>query len=132
GTFSMPTPGLYDARTKSVRVAAGIVRVGHKPVLLHELLHAFHDQRLDGGFGNRTILGYFEEARTITAFAANSHMMENNREFFACSATTYLFGVTAQEPFERDKIKENQPEFFAYLKNLFGPNAGNYLGSLTR
>ena len=58
--------------------------------------------------------------------------MRTPGEFFACAATTYLFGVTAQEPFQRSKIEEAQPELFAHLKSMFGPDAGSYAGSLQR
>ena len=126
------TPGLYGRMDRTVKVTSRIVTTGHKPVLLHELLHAYHDQKLPQGFRNRKIIGLFEQAKTIAAFERKSHMMENEKEYFACSATTYLFGVTAQEPFRRDKVMKSQPELFAYLKALFGPNAGNFEGSLTR
>jgi hypothetical protein len=101
-------------------------------VLLHELLHAYHDQQLPEGFKNRDILGYFEKGKALGIYASKSHMMQKETEFFACAATSYLFGVTAQEPFSRDRFKTVQQDFFAYLKGLFGPNAGNYVGSLTR
>ena len=90
----------------------------HKPVLLHELLHAYHDQRLEAVFRNQDILNYFARAKASSAFAANSHMLQNVAEFFACTATTFLFGVTAQEPFQREKVKENQSEFLQYLKTV--------------
>ncbi len=133
GRFAGNTPGLYSGRgERSVQVSAAIVSTGHKPVLLHELLHAYHDQAIEKGFKNPVILGYYERAKAVPAYAAKSHMMQNEKEYFACSATTYLFGVTAQEPFHREKLKENQPEFYAFLTGLFGPAAGNYAGSLTR
>lgn len=131
GTVASPTPGLYSPREKRVRVMASIVGVAHKPVLLHELLHALHDQRIDGGYGNQTIASLYEKAKTAGRFAARSHMMANDKEYFACAGTTYLFGVTAQEPFQRDKIGRLQPELLAFVKGLFGANAGNYAGSLT-
>ena len=132
GTIARGSPGLYAQKDKSVKIVSGITGVGHKPVLLHEYLHAYHDQRMEGRFRNPVVLDYYQHARTLNAFAANSHMMDNAQEFFACSATTYLFGVTAQEPFQRDKIKDKQPDVFEYLKKLFGPDAGSYAGSLTR
>ena len=131
GVLPSSTPGLYSPRDRSVRVTAGIVTTGHKPVLLHELLHAYHDQRLPGGFENPDIARFYERAKAIPAYAQKSHMMQNDREFFACSATTYLFGVTAQEPFKREKLRDSQPDLLDYLKKLFGPNAGEYQGSLT-
>ena len=130
GTFRSPTPGVYGNRV--VKVSTGIIKIGHKPVLLHELLHAYHDQRLSKGTRNPAVIGFYDKAKTLGAYAAKSHMMENPNEFFACSATAYLFGVTAQEPFKRDKVKTSQPELFAYLKALFGSDAGDYAGSLTR
>ena len=133
GTFKSPTPGRYTGRgAQSVQVSAAIVTTGHKPVLLHELMHAFHDQRLPGGFKNEAVLGFYRQGQRLAAYAARSHMMSNDKEFFACAATAYLFGVTAQEPFRREKVRENQPEFHAYLQKLFGPAAGNHTGSLTR
>ena len=110
GTFKAPTPGRYTGRgDRSVEVSAGLVRIGHKPVLLHELLHAYHDQRIDGGFRTAAILRLFEAAKSSPGFAAKSHMMANDKEYFACTATTYLFGVTAQEPFKREKLSQLQP-----------------------
>lgn len=126
------SPGLYRREDRSVKITSRIVAIGRRPVLLHELLHAYHDQRLPGGFKNRDIVGYFEKGKGVALYAPKSHMMQNQAEFFACAATSYLFGVTAQEPFSRERVKNGQPEFFAYLKGLFGPNAGNYVGSLSR
>jgi hypothetical protein len=128
---TIKSPGRYAGRLRGVQLAAGLTSAGHKPILLHELLHAFHDQRIDEGFKNPEILKYFDRAKQVAAYARKSHMMQNAGEFFACTATTYLFGVTAQEPFQRGRVKDNQPEFFAYIKALFGPTAGSYTGSLT-
>ncbi len=132
GTVPSATPGLYGGKDRTVKVVTSILAVGHKPVLLHELLHAYHDQRLKDGFGNREILAYFDLAKAISAYGAKSHMMQNEKEFFACSATTFLFGVTAQEPFHRDKLQASQPELIGYFQALFGPNSGHYAGTLER
>jgi hypothetical protein len=133
GTFRSPTPGLYSGKgDRSVKVSAAIVTTGHKPVLLHELMHAFHDQRIADGFQNKVILDYYKKAKALPAYAAKSHMMSNEKEYFACAATAYLFGVTAQEPFRREKIQDNQPNAYEFLKKLFGSDAGSYAGSLTR
>jgi hypothetical protein len=133
GTFMNPTPGRYTGRAgRSVQVSAAILRTGHKPVLLHELLHAYHDQHVAHGFDNPAILELYRKAKSIPAFAAKSHMMSNEKEYFACAATTHLFGVTAQEPFTQGEIRENQPALHDYLSSLFGPEAGRYKGSLTR
>jgi len=101
-------PGFYGGKDRSVKVSTRILTAGHKPVLLHELLHAYHDRRLSQGFRNREIIGYFEHAKAMGIYAPKSHMMENEKEFFACAATTYLYGVTAQEPFVKDKVMNTQ------------------------
>ncbi|HWA29332.1 MAG TPA: hypothetical protein VG734_27020 [Lacunisphaera sp.] len=132
GKFKTQSPGRYTGRGRRVEVSAGIVRVGHKPVLLHELMHAYHDQQLEQGLKNPAVLALYEKARSIPAFAAKSHMMANPSEYFACSATAYLFGVTAQEPFTREKLRGKQPACLDFLHSLFGANAGKYQGSLTR
>ncbi|HVT71621.1 MAG TPA: hypothetical protein VHD61_00675 [Lacunisphaera sp.] len=130
GTFPRPTPGQYG--NGRVRVSSAVIGVRHKPVLLHELMHAYHDRKLAQGFANPEILTLFRQARGLPAFAVQSHMMQNEKEYFACAATTYLYGTTAQEPFHREKIKREQPALHAYLQKLFGPAAGKYEGSLER
>jgi len=123
--------GQYTGKSnKAVEVTSAFLTRGRKPLLLHELLHAFHDQQLAGGYKNRDVLMYFTKAKTMNAYAASSHMMANVKEFFASAATAYLFGVTVLEPFQREKIRTAQPEFYQYLGSLFGPDAGKYQGSL--
>jgi hypothetical protein len=125
------SPGEYGGPTRAVLVSPLVLGFAHKPVLLHELMHAFHNQRLVNGFANRDIVTYYTAAKSIPAFARASHMMANVAEYFACAATTYLFGVTAQEPFQRSKIRDKQRDVFQYLEKMFGPTAGVYNGSLT-
>jgi hypothetical protein len=126
------TPGLYlGNQTRDVEILPVITLTGHKPVLLHEMLHAYHDLKLEGGFMNNDILRYYLTARSRHLFDSHSHMMSNQREFFACAATTYLFGVTAQEPFTRERLKQCDPEFYSYLESLFGSGAGGYTGWLS-
>lgn len=127
GVFTFE-PGFYSGLEKNVQVSIDLVKIGHKPVLIHEMLHAFHDQAIDGGVRNPAIIALYNQAREKNAFALQSHMMSNNREFFACAGTTCLFGVTAQEPFHREKIEANQPDLIVFFKSLFGPTAGSYMG----
>lgn len=124
-----PTPAVYEKRR--VRLSPNIVAVSHRPLLLHEFMHAYHQQKLPQSNRNPDILGFYEKAKSLNTYSPKSHMMENQNEFFACSATTYLFSVTAQEPFKREKVKTAQPGLHAFLEKLFGPAAGSYLGSLT-
>lgn len=133
-SISVPggTPGLYlGGPSGGVEIYPNIIVIGHKPVLLHEMLHAYHDRVLKDGFMNAEIFRYYLTAKSLHLFDNQSHMMSNQREFFACAATTYLFGVTAQEPFTRERLQQCDPEFYSYLQSLFGPGAGTFKGWLS-
>ena len=111
--------------------------------LLHELLHAFHEHRLTGGFSNQTIMNYYNDALhrhcyywSLSFHGSNSHgywadySSKNQWEFFAVTATTYLFGQDFYfEPHLRQEIQQKQPEYYLYLQQLFGPTAGSYYDS---
>ena len=124
------TPGLYFPQGRVVKLTSEITSVGHKPVLLHELLHAYHDQELTDGLRNPQVLKLYQEAKGNGTFKFELHMMQNPSEYLACAGTTFLFGVTGQEPFRRMKLRE-QPGLLEFLQALFGPTCGRYDGSLS-
>lgn len=132
GSFATATSGRYTGATRQVELAETIVRNRHKPVLLHELLHAFHSERVPDGRKNVPLLAFHQAATGLSVFNQRSHMMSNVGEYFACAATTYLYGTTAQEPFSREKLQTNQPDVVRFLSNLFGPNAGQYQGRVQK
>jgi len=125
--------GQYSGKPRnSIEVSeAFFLRGGRKPVLMHEFLHGYHAQVLPEGKNNPRILTFYHRAKELSAYDANSHMMHNAGEYFASAGTAYLFGVTALEPYTREKVQERQPVFYRYLQGLFGPAAGNYKGSLS-
>lgn len=92
-----------------------------KPVLLHELLHAYHDQQLPAGFANADIRRLFEQARSTSRFPAGAYMLSNSSEYFAVMASVYLHGSVARDPFTRAAVKEKQPDFYAWMQQEFGP-----------
>ena len=122
--------GHYTGKSKAVELTSGFLSSGHKPALLHELLHAYHHQVLPGGFNNRQVLAYYNRAKELQAYDPNSHMMANVLEYFASTATAYLYGVTQLEPFTREKVQKGQPYYYRYLESLFGPQAGKYNGTI--
>jgi hypothetical protein len=89
-----------------------------RPVLLHELLHAYHDHFMPGGFGNPVALFWFKQTTDKQLYAANEYLMTNEKEFFAVTASVFLFGRDG--PINRAKIKEVQPDYYKYLVWLFG------------
>ena len=50
---------------------------------------------------------------------AEAYLMTNQMEFFAVTASVFLYGKDSIEPFTRSKLKENQPDYFQYLVSLF-------------
>jgi hypothetical protein len=132
GTFKSATPGRYLNQFKKVQISAGFVRAGRAPVLLHELMHGYHHEILPDGMKNAKVLEFYERAKAGKDYDLESHMMSNVGEFFACTATAYLYGNTHQEPFTRDKIREQQPVYYRFLKELFGPTAGQHDGTSGR
>ena len=93
-----------------------------RPVLLHELLHAYHYM----------VLGD-ESAQIRNAHAAalksplaqmypGAHFLENPGEYFAVIGSIYLFGQIRQPPFTCTAIAGQQPEFLALLAQRFGPH----------
>lgn len=99
----------------------GMTANDNRPVLLHEYMHAYHYFRMPGGFQNPDIRRFYEEAVSRGLYEANSYMLSNPGEFFAMTASCYLNGTVARAPYSRDRIRESQPDYYAYLAHLFGP-----------
>jgi hypothetical protein len=124
------TPGEYTSENRTVSLSANLPAFVHHGVLLHELMHAFHDQCLAGGFDNRDIAEFHARAKSQKAFPEDAYMLQDPREFFACAGNVFLYGVSGKEPFTRARLQKCDPELFAYLGRLFGPAAGHLAGSL--
>ena len=91
-----------------------------RPILLHEYMHVLHFNRLPGGHGNPTIRHFYEEAVANNLYEPGAYMLTNPGEFFAVTASCYLYGTVAREPYNRDTIRARQPDYYAYLEQLFG------------
>lgn len=126
GSFQSRTPGRYIPAKRQVEMVEGFMQHAGRPVLLHELMHGYQHQILPDGAKNSELVEFFARAGQTAAYSAKSHMMSNIGEFFACTTTAYLYGATAQEPFTREKIRQSQPNYFAWLQARFGPDAGNF------
>jgi hypothetical protein len=99
------------------------------PVLLHEMLHAYHADMMADGFNNRTIKHFYDNAKGL--YPANAYLMTNEREFFAVTASVFLYGKDDKEPFTRSKIKDKQPDYYKFLGWLFeiNPDQGTPVAS---
>ncbi len=92
-----------------------------KPVILHELMHAYHDQKVPGGFANPEILKLYEQAKSSGNFPADSYMLSRVGEYFAMMSSVYLHGSAARDPFTRDAVKQKQLDFCTWMLKEFGP-----------
>jgi hypothetical protein len=89
-----------------------------RPTMLHELLHAYHNRIMPRGFKNASILLHYNRARDGQLYPAEAYLMTNEREFFAVTASVFLYGNDG--PMTRSNIKEKQPDYYNYLVYMFG------------
>lgn len=94
-----------------------------RPIVLHELCHAYHDLKLADGFSNSTILGFYEQAKQSGKFPGDSYMLSTVPEYFAMMASVFLHGSAARDPFVRDSIRAKQPAMYDWLVKEFGQPA---------
>ncbi len=89
------------------------------PVLLHELLHGYQ-RELPGGGRNPTLVQAFEAAKAGGQWPARAYMLSNLNEYFAMTGSVLLWGRAARPPFTRARLVETQPEYAAWLTEVFG------------
>lgn len=87
-----------------------------RPVLLHELLHAFHFYKL--GLDHPSIISAYLKARAETIGAERVYFLSNPKEFFAVTASIYLVGDIRQPPFSCKALRD--PAYVAFLRGHFG------------
>ena len=95
--------------------------------LLHECLHAFHDQCILNSFNNPYIFQFFQDAVQHRYYYDSkdgsdyfNYWMTNQFEFFACTAMAFLNDYAPYEPFGRRNICKYQPDYYLYLQGIFG------------
>ncbi len=127
--FLESIPLVMVASTGSARYGAGHVVVPmhstppydkDHPILLHELLHAYHALRIPGGFANAEIERLYRQASASGQFPSGSYMLGDVQEYFAMMASVFLNGSAMRDPFTRDAIKTKQPEMYQWLVKEFG------------
>ncbi len=94
------------------------VTSSERPVLLHEMLHAYHANMMPNGANNPSILFYYDHAKSAQLYPVDAYLMTNEKEFFAVTASVFLCGKDGD--FTRSNIKEKQPDYYKFLVWLFG------------
>ncbi len=86
-----------------------------RPNILHEMLHAYHANIMPQGFKNPLILFYYNQAKSKQLYPADAYLMTNQEEFFAVTASVFLYGKDDKPPFTRSNLKQMQPDYYKYL-----------------
>jgi hypothetical protein len=99
-------------------------------MVLHELAHGYHDQFLDGGYGNAAIKRAFDTAMKAKLYESvpyvrggklKAYATSNPMEYFAESSESF-FGVNDYYPFERTELAKYDPATFALVQKLWQVN----------
>jgi hypothetical protein len=110
-----------DAGTGVIRFRPIMLKHAEDPVMLHELLHAYHHKLMGSGFDNLGIKAMYAQAVSKNAFPKDDYVMSNAHEFFAVTASVFLAGKGAiSEPKTRAALKEKMPKYYKFLVELFG------------
>ncbi|MBE7220690.1 MAG: hypothetical protein INR64_19655, partial [Caulobacteraceae bacterium] len=113
--------GDYSFESHRAQIAAK-VDPPENPVVLHELLHAYHDQRL--GRRDPRLLDLYAATRASGAFPAEAYMLKNPGEFFAMCGSVVLWGRAARAPFTREAVQAKAPAVYDWLVATFGLQLG--------
>jgi hypothetical protein len=80
----------------------------------------FHFRMLPDGKANSDVIMYYRHARNAQLYPADAYVLKNPPEFFAVTASLYLFGQVARPPYTRANLKAEQPYYYDWLGQLFG------------
>jgi hypothetical protein len=111
--------GHFSSKVAGVTVDAA-VDAPEKPVLLHELLHAYHFRVLPGALENPDLVRFYGIAKQNELYPPDSYVLKNVQEFFAVTGSLYLWGNVDRPPNNRATLHEKQPVYYQWLGDLFG------------
>ncbi len=99
----------------------------HPYVVLHELAHSYHDQRLSfdhpeivAAYKKAAEAGIYDNVLLYTGAKVRHYALTDQKEYFAESTEAY-FGVNDFYPFVRAELKEHDPRMFALMEKFWGP-----------
>ena len=118
-------PGIFMSRGgQGVVVVRPVAFPANKPILLHELLHAYDFKTFR--MSDPKVAATYERIRDSDLFPAQfrkSHFLENAKEFFAVTGTLYLFGDIQQPPFRCASLAKLGQDYLDFLATHFGPHS---------
>ena len=118
-------PNIVDLAVDSglgvIMLRPNMMRFEKEPVMLHELLHAYHARLLPDGYDNKGVKGYYAYAKSKDLLPKDTYALKDHKEFFAVTASIFLAGKDeVHEPSTRAKLKEKMPDYYKYLVGVFG------------
>jgi hypothetical protein len=90
-----------------------------RPVLLRQLLYAYENEKLPGGFNNPVAERLRAEAAAKHVWPKDALMLKSGPDYFALTASAYLCGAITSEPYTRADLKRTQPDAVAWLAGVF-------------
>ena len=124
-TMSWSNPNFVDLAADAgvgvIKLRPSMLKHAEDPVLLHELLHAYHAKLMGAGFDNLGVKAMYAQAASKNVFGKEEYVMKNPVEFFAVTASVFLAGKgVISEPHTRAELKEKMPKYYKFLVELFG------------
>ncbi len=124
-TMSWSNPNFVDlaadAGTGVIKLRPNLLKYAEDPVILHELLHAYHAKLMGSGLENLGIKAMYAQAVSKNVLPKDEYAMTNPQEFFAVTASVFLAGKgSLHEPHTRAQLKEKMPKYYKFLVELFG------------
>ena len=110
--------GFYDG--SAVVLTTGPIHPD-RGVLIHELLHAYHDRKM-GKDEMRRLKAYYEEAPQAYNLRRTEYAMSSESEYFAVTASIYLRGKSSRKPHDRPTIRAASPTTTSSLASCSTPN----------
>ena len=90
-----------------------------RPTLLRQLLYAYEHQQLPGGFANPVAERLRTEAAAKHVWPKDATMLRSGADYFAFTASAYLYGTITSEPYTRADLTRTQPDAYQWLAGVF-------------
>ena len=124
-TMSWSNPNFVDLAADAgpgvIKLRPNMLKYAEDPVILHELLHAYHAKLMAGGLDNLGIKAMYAQTVSKNVFPKEEYAMKNAQEFFAVTASVFLADKESlHEPHTRARLKEKMPKYYKFLVELFG------------
>ena len=125
----------YDPRLENcvhvTRAASLLERhhmLKHPFVIFHELVHAYHDEHLEGGYQNKAVLaaynhamekGLYDEVLDYKGQKVRAYAATNQMEYFAEISEAYFYRNDFY-PFLNVELKQHDPVGYALMVEIWG------------